>query len=54
MEISDEMRRDLIDVLSTFITIAEDVGKGSKKLEQARELKWSLENKKGVNKKGFS
>ena len=47
MEISDEMRRDLINVLDTFVTIAEDFGKGAKKLADARELKWRLQNEKG-------
>lgn len=48
MEINDKMRRDLIDVLSTFITVVEDIGKGAKKLALARDLKWRLENEKGT------
>jgi hypothetical protein len=46
MEISDEMRRDLIEVLNTFIKVVEDIGKGASKLASARDLKWRLENKR--------
>ncbi len=47
MEIDDELRRDLIDVLKDYENLLSDEKAGQTYQDKAKNLRWRLENEKG-------